>query len=256
MKKPLNVLSIDWDYFIDATLEQRMTLFPDGNDTLGSELNKIIWQSRYAENEELSRIKYDEEAFNGMMDYLYRVRKNYKSPYVKVMITNSHKHIYDFVTKNSDKDRPIRMFHIDYHTDSYGFQAELDCGNWVDHLNKYLYDRARKFSTIQWLGREDSEAIIGSPKLLQQTEIDGCIERTVDKFFHGEIPDLIFICKSNPWSPPHLDSYFDKMFGIAKKIGHVWYTNFIENRYTDEFKSNYKELRKAYESIRKPFEGV
>jgi hypothetical protein len=254
MKKSLKILSIDWDYFIDATLEQRVALFPDGNDRLGNEINKIVWQTRYgSEGEELSSIRLDEESFNSTMDYLYRVRNNHLSPYVNTVITNSHKYLYYFVTEHSTSDRPIKMFHIDYHTDSYGYKEEVDCGNWVDHLDKYLDDRARKFSTIKWLGRYDSEENINSPKLIKRTDIDGYIERTVDKFFHGNIPDLIFICKSNQWSPPHLDDHFDKMSELAKKIGHVRYTNFIENRYTDKFKRNCEELRKATESVMKPY---
>ena len=43
MMKPLNILSIDWDYFVNATEEQRIMDFPDSNDNLSQELGKFLW---------------------------------------------------------------------------------------------------------------------------------------------------------------------------------------------------------------------
>lgn len=256
MKKPINVLSIDWDYFINATEEQRITQFPDPNDNLGTKLNNFIWANRYAQNPKIHDIGVTTSEFDELKYYLTKVRQNPKSVDTKVMITNSHKFIYDFVVENLTDSTPVRMFHIDYHTDCYGMnftsypKEELNCGNWVNYLCEHLKGRPLKFSNISWLGRLDSERDPDLPKVVKRVEYDPTMNDLADMlshYFGGSIPDLIFLCKSNPWSPPHLDYKFDELSSILMKTGRVRYSNDIENRFTEEFKNTIADVRKSVE---------
>ena len=50
-------LSIDWDFFVDATMTQRLVMFPDGgNESLGTTFSNYIWDTLYR-NPELQTIK-------------------------------------------------------------------------------------------------------------------------------------------------------------------------------------------------------
>ena len=69
----LNILSIDWDYFFDATEDQRILLFPDDpNELFPDHAKKSIWASYYAKSEELEKIKVD--------PLIYKVVKAIKNP--------------------------------------------------------------------------------------------------------------------------------------------------------------------------------
>ena len=46
--KPVKVLSIDWDYFIKATANEREFMFPDGgNEDLPESVQNSVWASHY-----------------------------------------------------------------------------------------------------------------------------------------------------------------------------------------------------------------
>ena len=51
--KPIKVLSIDWDYFVDVTAEQRVLIFPDGHEHFGVNIYNTVWMNKYAECAEL-----------------------------------------------------------------------------------------------------------------------------------------------------------------------------------------------------------
>ena len=43
-------VSIDWDFFIDATAEERLLMFPDGGtENLPDSIKKYVWDSRYSD---------------------------------------------------------------------------------------------------------------------------------------------------------------------------------------------------------------
>lgn len=201
----MRVLSVDWDYFINATLEQRLMMFPDGgNEKLPDSISDIIWAARYAEQKELSKIGLDNSGYNK----LKKIIKRYCNPDTKVFIADSHSRAYDFI-KEHDTGDEIDIVNIDFHHDYYNCQSEVDkkhtteedvnCGNWV----RLLIDNDDRIS-YTWVCREDSdlsERLEFSPNFCGYKMIEDLLEES-------EPYDLLFICRSSVWSPPHLDHYF------------------------------------------------
>lgn len=266
--RQLKVLSVDWDYFVNATAFQRAEMFPDPNDNLSQKLNDFLWTSHYAYTDELVNIGIAVNEFDELKKYLRSVCHHPNSGKVGLMITNSHKYIYDFVLDNintAPNGTSISLFHIDFHTDCYGVEStdsvkNLDCGNWLNYLYSYLKGDALKNSRVTWLAREDSEYDEGIPEITERLVYDPTMDDLgdmIDSYFNEELPDLIFICKSNPWSPPHLDDKFDELFDIAndmvRHIGSVKYSNDIKNRYTKDFLCNVEELKKFNEKFVESF---
>lgn len=74
----MRVLSLDWDYFIDATADERFALFPDGgNENMPYGLQNIIWNGRYMShnNPELKQLK-DIGIKQGEPTTLYKLLKH------------------------------------------------------------------------------------------------------------------------------------------------------------------------------------
>jgi hypothetical protein len=267
MKKPLKILSIDWDYFIDATENERMTIFPDPHDDLPVSITTACWTSRYAENpigncRNLMEVGVNQKRLQQMKNYLNLLSKG-RNPDIKIMVTDSHKYIYQFISKTMMKHPefpcvgvPIKLLNIDHHSDAYGIRdTEMpDCGNWVNYLDSWLREsgRVRKFSTLQWTCNSDSstdEDTIPS-SLRQQVLIETeTLDDAINKFFGNSNPDMIFLCKSGPWSPPHLDDGFDSIVNCLKSVGNIMMSNDVENRWNDDITRGINELKTAYESV-------
>ncbi len=193
----LNVLSIDWDYFIDATFQQRYLLFPDvQREDFPDETIRLIWAGRYAQQEELEKIKID--------PLVYKVVKTIKH-IPKIIVGESHKFAYLFiktVLKEEGEER-LNLLNVDFHHDCYatGLDGEdnLTCGNWLRKLME------EEKGSYVWLGRSDSDKK-QKPKSLKfiSNYNSANIEKT--KW------DMVYICRSDMWSPPHLDAEFIKVF--------------------------------------------
>lgn len=163
MKKPLKILSIDWDYFIDATETERMTIFPDPHDDLPVSITTACWTGRYAEKpigdcRNLMEVGINQKRLQQMNNYINLLSKG-RNTDIKIMVADSHKHIYQFISKNMMNypefpcvGVPIKLLNIDHHSDAYGVRnTEMpDCGNWVNYLDNWLREsgRVRKFSTL------------------------------------------------------------------------------------------------------------
>lgn len=193
-----NVLSIDWDYFSNATLSQRLRLFPDGgNENIGSLLSNIVWGTRYVSGE-LVQTGLDKRALSVLTSVLRKT-----SPDCLMMVADSHKHAYDFILDSMEEDcvSHINLVNIDFHHDLYDLgDSNLNCGNWLRLLMKDYDSEYDKFS---WVKREDSDTDGVDLSRLQIASIESI--KDVEW-------DLIFVCRSNVWSPPHLDKYFKKAF--------------------------------------------
>lgn len=75
--KSLNVLSIDWDYFIDADIETRMQLFPDTpSEKYSVSLQNFIWSSRYSSEDDLIRVSVDESKLSILENLLHSDKFN------------------------------------------------------------------------------------------------------------------------------------------------------------------------------------
>ena len=254
----LRVLSVDWDYFIEATMEQRWLMFPDGgNEKLPPALSDTIWAARYAEHDELTKINLDKSGYNT----LKKIIKKLCNSQTKVFIADSHLRIYDFI-KDNYKDDLLYINNIDFHHDYYYSQdgvMELNCGNWVNAIidkDNVYNDWVNPVNvSYSWVCREDSDL---SGRLEKNPQFGGyfMIEDLLKDTEDQEPYDLLFICRSSMWSPPHLDKYFfDLIKTDVVKLGADIELGFLtEDRYTDGMCKQVKEYRDFLDTAIKDLE--
>lgn len=188
----MRVLSIDFDYFQLAT-EEQFNRYPSGIDRTTEEA-KQVWSETYSENRDLYDIKPNELELRKLTNILKDQNKD-----IPVMIANSHKNIYDFIHENVSIDEKLSIINIDTHHDFFSDNPGLDCGNWLRFITEeykagFIWISNRVSAEIYGFDRQNDY----SKKLLPVT-LD-CIKNK--KF------DLIFLCRSDTWTPPHLDKYF------------------------------------------------
>lgn len=230
----MKILSIDWDYFIDASLTQRMTMFPDGGtEHVPLFVQDIIWATHYKDGMEQIGIKEEE----------YRkIKELLSNSFESVMIADSHKHIYDFIQQETFGK--IEIVNVDFHHDLYGYRerhrTEVDCGNWA---TKLLQDNDCKYT---WVKQSDSDDVL-HVDLLKSIEV-----KDFDDILNDEY-DLVYICRSGMWSPPHLDSFFIELCQplLEQEDFPVRYeVSVMENRYTDEFKKVVEDNQRLYQEMK------
>lgn len=187
--KSLRVLSIDFDYFQDVS-EKLLYTYPDGID-LNSEISQIIWGSHYAQNDELFDIGVDKSELRELEKLLDA--QNTSCP---VLIAQTHKDIYDFIENHMSDDTIVEIVNIDMHHDIYNSHREIDCGNWLGHMIK------KHGAKAQWVIHPLSCQYFPT-KYDNNVECLGSIRDISDDAF-----DIIFLCRSDMWLPPHLDIAF------------------------------------------------
>jgi len=252
----MRVLSLDWDYFLDTTLEERVTQFPDsGNENLGNIVSNMVWTTRYVDSERVSNnvegirkiqdMKDNKEATIAVLQALSTSRFAFMS-------VDSHKWLGEFLTEPSlysvlsdlylkDTDlQTLEIVNIDHHSDLYGNGKSLDCGNW---LNKVMekYPKAK----LLWLGNVDSpndeiDTLEYKNRITYTTDISDIKNREFD---------FVFLCRSDIWTPPHLDGAFRKFDKSLRKRAAYTLTDLtLESRWTTmekeiaEVKEQYKKL--------------
>ena len=192
----MNVLSIDFDFFQDAEVEQ-LHRYPDGID-YGTKISIVVWSHYYTQKSlseymDVKAIKINRKFFKQMKEII--VAQDETTP---VLIVNSHKHIYDFIHEYWNGKDKCDVWNVDMHHDIFNDNDKLDCGNWGMHI---INDGAR----LHWIGRQMSIEAYGLGKVK-----DFPMEQDFEKIKNKEF-DLIFLCRSDTWLPPHLDRYFVEM---------------------------------------------
>ena len=223
----MKVLSIDFDFFQDATAEQLLK-YPDGVD-YGTKISIVVWSHYYTERSltdymDVKSIKINRKLFKQMKEIIAAQDKT-----IPVLVTNSHKYIYDFIHEHWDRKEQCDIWNVDLHHDLFNDNEKLDCGNWGMHI---INDGAQ----LHWIGRETSVEVYGLGKI-EDFPIKQDFEEIKDKKF-----DLIFLCRSDTWLAPHLDKYFVEM-------GKLCCNHF--NRVCgdpDVFKSRMREISKQVKS--------
>ena len=229
----LNVLSIDWDYFVEADAVYRGTYFPDiPNEKYSESLQNHIWASRYAEHPGLGNI--------GISPLASRFATQMSSvPYI--CVCDSHKWAYPLIVRTLRErgEKRVNLLNVDFHHDCRKDIKELDCGNWLSILMNDCKGRYR------WFGRKDSYRT-GKPKHLEAlTDYASC--HITDTAW-----DILFICRSDMWSPPHLDDRFAQAFKplTANKDGLVQ-QGIWKSRYNDAMRENIGYIKSVHEKFKK-----
>ena len=199
------VLSIDFDYFQTVHPATIDACYPDGID-VDTNTSIYRWLNAYTNNENAEKMK-NVTINQGEVNLLTKLllNQNADSP---VMVTNSHKRIYDFVNslmKQQSENSCLVVTNVDMHHDFSNGNYELDCGNWVTHLA----DLYSNFG-FEWIANPISKGIYGF------TEDDADIIKDTLEGITSRKYNAVFLCRSDPWFPPHLGPAFNDVLSIMK----------------------------------------
>jgi hypothetical protein len=226
----LNVLSVDWDYFIDATDKDRLMYFPDvPNENYPKAIQDTIWSSLYANNDKLASFGVDPVVQTFLREL---------PPVSFVCMAESHKYAYPFIVDQMEarKENRINLLNIDFHSDCREDNETLDCGNWLSMLmNRYK-------GKYRWLGRKGSSLSLKPARLSFSTDYRSVgIAKT--KW------DVLFICRSDMWSPPHLDDSFTRCFRPLTKSVDGYVQQDIWQSRMEKMEKAVKQLKDVYETF-------
>ena len=202
-KRRLKVLSIDFDYFQNVDVDTIRNCYPDGID-LSTKLSSIVWAGYYANDKtkcQLGNVTILDDELNKLRRIL--TSRNNTRVSTPVLITNSHVHIYDFIHKHARKFNAtdVNIVNIDMHHDLFNNNPELDCGNWLSHI----HDDFKDHCNISWIANPISKKCYDFNETLNRIVLDSIDSIRDCKF------DIIFLCRSDNWLAPHLDTYFNDL---------------------------------------------
>lgn len=200
----MNVLSIDFDYFqvVDKDI---LKDYPDGID-LPTELSEIVWGSKYAYSSDIEKVTVNQNE----LDILFSII-SHMDQQTPVCISQSHKEIYSFIHKlQPNTAKPLKVVNVDMHHDYFNDNRELDCGNWIS----YLSDEYTKFKWM-WIANPISLDVY------EAEEIKPLVKQSLTEIEDLRF-DVLFLCRSDNWVPPHLDKSFIDLIDV------------IQNRFTEK----------------------
>ena len=169
-------------------------------------------------DEQQTMIQLAKQGKNVLVDACIKRILRKQSPDVPVMITNSHVNAYNFIHNYVSDDEKLLLVNIDMHHDIVNSNKHLDCGNWISFL---LEEYEMK---LNWVASPVSFQMYGFDKTSEENEIlknlitpNLAIIEDKDYKYDG-----IFLCRSDTWTPPHLDKYFSSLCNIiAKRFNNV-----------------------------------
>ena len=206
------ILSIDFDYFQQVTMEN-LSAYPNSTDN-DTSLSEYAWGSIYgalsAASDLIRQVKIRKDEFDAMKAII----RNQKAG-VPVMITNSHRDIYDFIHCHVDEKETLYLVNIDMHhgmiDDRQVFDTHiLNCGNWISFI-------CREYKTdLTWIANPVSSEMYSLDKFETLKKPDCIIPSSVNVIRDIQF-DAIFLCRSDTWTVPHLDKYFSSLGNSAVK---------------------------------------
>ena len=236
------VLSIDWDYFIDASFEYRYTNFPDGH-VFGQYLESVIWSTHYAQTSGLTKVGVNTKALVKVKEY---IMSRLNSGRIKaVYCAYNHDECYAFIHKylTAGRGDNLSLTNLDFHHDTWSTSnGVVDAGNWLTHLQEEFGSSA----TLRWVGCKDSPG--SDYSWLNPVSLSAALKLEYD---------YIFICRSGLWSPPHLDRRFnDLAYAVAaeaqkRNVPTLLDDNIFDVRYNESFKQDISQILRAMPKRRK-----
>lgn len=92
------------------------------------------------------------------------------------------------------------------HHDLFNDNPYLDCGNWLMHIYNEIPN-----THISWVANPVSEDVYGFDDKLKSMVLN-TLESIKDRKF-----DIVFLCRSDNWLPPHLDNEFQELVDFTAK---------------------------------------
>lgn len=206
-QRPFRVLSIDFDFFQETTADTIRNYYPDGME-LGTKLSEIVWASKYMQfgtykgYDELMKVSLSHDLFLQIQQILEKQNGD-----IPCTIAQSHERIYQELVGRIDEDQPALIAHIDFHHDMFNGNREVDCGNWV---GKFIDIHPN--TQVTWFTREVGIECYGLedvPDIPKQFNLQSLLNQEFD---------MVFLCRSDAWLPPHLDVYFNDLVLMCSDI--------------------------------------
>ena len=207
----MRVLSIDFDYFQNVS-EKVLLCYPDGIDN-NTTMSEIAWGGRYANpRNEIDKVGIMKKEFDAIKRKLRTI-----DPACPIMIAGSHKHIYDFICGLCDENETLSVVNVDMHHDFTNDSPELDCGNWLSYLAERQKNGGGKFR-FTWVANPVSASMydLDDPDEPDLNLLKSLMLTSLSEI-KGRSFDAIFLCRSDTWSPPHLDKYFTELCDLMRE---------------------------------------
>ena len=214
MKETKKILSIDWDYFVEASKDDRMNLFPDvTTGDFSSDIRNIVW-SQYYRDSKIYDVGIKQKEFENIKIFLGE--KNIQT----YTITENHMHIVSMLANNFRVDKfNFEIVNIDFHSDILTDNTKLHCGNWLSTLIQNI-----SVTKATWVGSNNSiknidvlnQYVNGLALLRNDEGINFKYTENMDEVLNTNY-DAVFLCLSELWSPPHLDKYFIELVEIITR---------------------------------------
>ena len=205
-------LTVDWDYCIDCSADFRVDTFPNSSLEYSSQTAKLnVWKGCYTDNPSIKDIgTFNFETLKELLSLFIHTEK--------VRVEESHEGAYYFILYNTKPDEVFEVVNIDFHHDLYNFFSSrpVNCSNWVTRLFE-----ARPNMNYVWVKRDDSEEkALGVDNVIDSYFPNAmtCPFNTWYEIYY--LPFLqeyvgLFLCRSDIWSPPHLDSKFNELVRVV-----------------------------------------
>lgn len=200
--KTFRVLSIDFDYFQNASKEALME-YPDGID-LQPSLSQQVWKGKYDFKPSADLINTVTCKTNEMY-FVENVFMNNCKQDIPVLACFSHEYIYGFIHEqfSTSEAEKLEIVNVDFHADYYNDNVKndtQDCGNWCYFIKQEIPN-----TKIAWIAPENYE------ELYEKQDYTGIDKITTDlSILKQHDYDAVFLCRSDNWLPPHLDKYFQQ----------------------------------------------
>ena len=195
------LLSLDWDFFPEVTPEA-VTGYPGGKE-LTTEASIAAWQSCYARNSTLARIRANCGEMRTLRDVLEGQNRN-----IPVVAAQSHVGAYGLVLCSLTDGELAEIVNVDFHHDLVNENPGLDCGNWIGRL---LLSGRTSGQRLTWIHNPLSFPVYGI-RAEAQDEFSATMQNidggTSVRALVGQQFDMIFLARSDAWTPPHLDGEF------------------------------------------------
>ena len=201
MKK---VLSIDYDYFQNVSLDILKGVYPDGID-LPTDISNAIWKAKY-KSDEICSVLNGVTLISNELALAEKILTSQQTDTV-ALVASSHESIYDFIHDNFSEREKLLVVNADMHHDFFNDQTEMfvDCGNWLGHIHK---EWGKNFYW-KWIMNPVTNEMYGLTKGTDEFPVTVSLNEIQDMKF-----DAVFLCRSDPWTPPHLDYGFEHLLDI------------------------------------------
>jgi hypothetical protein len=206
------ILSIDWDFFLNCPIELRMKFEQETEDN--EHWGKIYKKFRCLKHStNINELNYN---------FIIKVINKQNCP--DVYISNDHGTLYNLIDQkfNNERNMQLNIINIDFHHDCYVSilgDTPLNCASWLS----CLYSNNDFDVHSLWIGHNNSYDFWSAPYI---DEYSDNIENIKDSDY-----DMIFICKSKEYMPPHLDVNFIEMINRIYKNKIYLEKGVLQNRW-------------------------